>query len=49
MGMLSKLAKGGMAKKLISEAKKPQNQAKAKQLMNKVTSKQGAKGGTRRP
>lgn len=47
--MLSKLAKGGLAKKLISEARKPQNQARARQLMNRVSSKQGARTGTRRP
>ena len=49
MGMLSKLAKGGMAKKLITEARKPQNQAKARDMMNKVKARQGAKTGTRRP
>lgn len=47
--MLSKLAKGGMAKKLVAEARKPRNQARARDLMSKVTSRQGAGGGSRRP
>jgi hypothetical protein len=43
MGALSKLAKGGLAKKLIDEAKKPQNQAKAKEAIGKLRQKQGGK------
>ncbi|HEU5151282.1 MAG TPA: hypothetical protein VFU19_12340 [Iamia sp.] len=37
---MSKLAKAGVAKKLVEEAKKPQNQAKAKELFRKVRQKQ---------
>lgn len=44
MGALSKLAKGGLAKKLITEAKKPQNQAKAKEAFEKLRQKQAGKG-----
>ena len=33
MGLLSGLAKAGVAKKLIDEARKPQNQQKAKDLL----------------
>jgi hypothetical protein len=44
MGALSKLAKGGLAKKLITEAKKPQNQAKAKEAFEKLRQKQSGKG-----
>lgn len=39
MSIVSKLAKAGVAKKLIEEAKKPQNQAKAKELVGKVRDK----------
>ncbi len=40
MGIVSKIAKAGVAKKLVEEAKKPQNQAKAKELFAKVRQKQ---------
>ena len=33
MGLLNGLVKAGIAKKLFDEARKPQNQAKAKQLL----------------
>lgn len=33
MGLLNGLVKAGIAKKLVDEARKPQNQAKAKQLI----------------
>ena len=39
MGMLSGLVKAGLAKKVLQEASKPANQAKAKALLSKVTSK----------
>jgi hypothetical protein len=39
MGFLSKVIKSGAAKKAIDEARKPQNQQKAKSLLNKLQSK----------
>lgn len=36
MGLLSGLLKSGLAKKAIEEAKKPQNQEKAKQLVRQL-------------
>ncbi len=33
MGLISGLVKAGIAKKVYDEARKPQNQAKAKQLI----------------
>ncbi len=50
MGLLSGLIKAGVAKKVFDEAQKPQNQAKAKALFGKLTSKgssSGPGGGTR--
>jgi hypothetical protein len=44
MSIVSKLAKAGVAKKLIEEAKKPENQAKAKDLLNKVKDKRRPAG-----
>lgn len=41
MGMLSGLLKAGIAKKVFDEARKPQNQAKAKELFRSVTKKKG--------
>lgn len=39
MSLFSSLVKAGIAKKVFDEAMKPQNQAKAKQLLRQVTSK----------
>ena len=39
MGLLSGMLKAGVAKKVFDEARKPQNQAKAKQLLAQVRSK----------
>lgn len=39
MGLLSGLMKAGVAKKVIDEARKPQNQAKAKDLFNQLKAK----------
>ncbi len=39
MGLLSGLLKAGVAKKVLEQAQKPENQAKAKQLLRQVTSK----------
>jgi hypothetical protein len=44
MGLISKLTKAGVAKKAMDEARKPQNQAKLKDLASKVRGK-GGKGG----
>ncbi len=41
MGLLSGLAKAGLAKKLVDEARKPQNQQKAKDLLAQVRAKRG--------
>ena len=39
MGLLSGLVKAGIAKKVVDEARKPQNQAKARQLLAQLQSK----------
>ncbi|WP_170182261.1 hypothetical protein [Blastococcus colisei] len=44
--MLSKIAKTGMAKKVVDEARKPQNQRKIKDALSSFTDKR--KGGTER-
>ena len=48
MGIMSKLAKAGVAKKVVDEARKPQNQQKIKGLVAKARSR-GGKGGTTPP
>ena len=47
MGIMSGLMKAGIAKKVYNEARKPQNQRKAKELFNKVANKGGSAGGGR--
>ena len=44
MGLLGGMMKAGIAKKVFDEARKPKNQAKAKELFRSVTNKN--KGGT---
>lgn len=39
MGIMSKLAKGGMAKKVVDEARKPQNQQKIKSAISGFANK----------
>jgi hypothetical protein len=39
MGLISGLIKAGVAKKVYDEARKPQNQAKAKQLLAQLKAK----------
>ncbi len=39
MGLLSGLLKAGIAKKVYDEARKPHNQAKAKEMFNQLRSK----------
>lgn len=39
VGLLSGLVKAGLAKKVLEQAQKPENQARAKQLLRQVTSK----------
>lgn len=36
MGLISKLTKIGIAKKVVDEARKPENQQKVKQLVGKA-------------
>ena len=43
MGLINGLVKAGIAKKLIDEARKPKNQAKARQLLAQLQSKGGKK------
>ncbi len=43
--MLSGLLKAGVAKKVFDEARKPHNQAKAKDLFRSVTGKGGSGNG----
>jgi hypothetical protein len=38
MGLINGLVKAGIAKKLFDEARKPQNQAKAKRLLAQLQS-----------
>lgn len=47
MGLLSGLMKAGVTKKLIEEARKPQNQQKAKELYLKA--RQSRRGGASGP
>ncbi len=44
MGLINGLVKAGIAKKLYDEARKPQNQAKARQLLAQLQNK-----GSKRP
>ncbi len=39
MGLIKGLVKAGIAKKLVDEARKPHNQAKAKQLFAQLQSR----------
>jgi hypothetical protein len=41
MSIMKKLAAAGVAKKVIDEARKPQNQAKAKAAVQKLKDKRG--------
>ena len=43
MGLIRGLVKAGIAKKLFDVASKPQNQAKARQLLAQLQSKSGKK------
>jgi hypothetical protein len=52
MGLLSKITKGGMAKKVVDEARKPENQSAIKRMVSNVTGKGSSTGGSadqRRP
>lgn len=42
MGILSGLAKAGLAKKVIDEARKPENQRKMKEVVAKVRQRGGS-------
>ncbi len=39
MGLMSKLTKIGIAKKVLDEARKPENQQKVKQMVGKAKAK----------
>ena len=47
MGLMSKLATAGVAKKVFDEARKPKNQRMLKDLVSKVGNR-GRKTGTKR-
>ena len=47
--MLGKMMKAGVAKKVFDEARKPKNQAKAKEMFRSFTNKNKGTGTTRRP
>lgn len=49
MGFVSGLMKAGIAKKVYTEARKPQNQAKIRQLVGQVRGKGGRGKGSGRP
>jgi hypothetical protein len=49
MGIMSKLAKAGLAKRAMTEARKPENQAKAKELAKSVQEKMAQRKGSRGP
>ena len=48
MGLMRTAMKAGIAKKVWDQVRKPQNQAKAKGLFNKVTGKSRGEGAPRR-
>ena len=41
MGLISKIAKAGIAKKAVSEGRKPENQRKLKNLVSKARGRGG--------
>jgi hypothetical protein len=45
VGLLGKLGKAGVAKKVVDEARKPQNQAKIKDLVSKLGNRGSAPRG----
>lgn len=47
MGLLSAVLKAGIAKKIFDEARKPRNQAKARELFAQASAKGRRQGGTR--
>ena len=47
MGLFSKVAKVGLAKKVYDEARKPENQAKIKRMIADFQRKQGGGGAGR--
>ena len=49
MSIFGKAMKAGVAKKVVDEARKPQNQAKIKGLVGRVTGKGKGDGGTPPP
>lgn len=49
MGLLNGLVKAGIAKKLLDEARKPANQAKAKELYRQLRTQGARRQGGKRP
>jgi len=43
MGLVSGLLKAGIAKKIVDEARKPQNQAKAKEMLARMRARRGSR------
>ena len=43
MGLVSGLLKAGIAKKIVDEARKPQNQAKAKEMLARLRARLGSR------
>jgi len=43
MGLVSGLLKAGIAKKIVDEARKPQNQAKAKEMLARLRARRVAR------
>jgi len=48
MGLISKITKGGLAKKAIDEGRKPENQRKIKSAISSLRGGKGTSGTTRR-
>ena len=48
MGLFSAVTKGALAKKVIDEGRKPENQAKIKSAISSLRNKGGGTGTTRR-
>ncbi|MFN0027560.1 MAG: hypothetical protein ACKV2O_10340 [Acidimicrobiales bacterium] len=49
MGLLSGLAKAGLAKKAVSELRRPENQAKARRLFSQLSNRRRGTNPVRTP
>jgi hypothetical protein len=45
VGLLGKLGKAGVAKKVVDEARKPQNQRRIKELVSSISSRRNGSRG----